>query len=601
MRKTKIVCTIGPASQDVETIKKLIQNGMNAARINFSHGTYETHGVLIKNLIQAREELNAPIPMILDTKGPEIRIKDFKDGSVCLVQGQLFTLTTEEVEGDANRVSVTYQNLPFDLKRGSRVLIDDGLIELRVKNLTDTDVECEVINGGTISSKKGVNVPDVYVNLPSLTTKDIEDIKFGIKMGFDYIAASFIRSANDVIKIRKVLEDHGGSQISIIAKIENRDGVNDIDEILEVADGIMVARGDLGVEIATEEVPLVQKMLIKKAHEKGKPVITATQMLDSMVRNPRPTRAEASDVANAIFDGTDAIMLSGETASGAYPIESVKVMATIARRTESSINYVEAINKNYRQIRTNITNAISHATCTTAADLNAACIVTVTKSGSTARMVSKFRPACPILACTIDERAWRQANLVWGCVPVKAQLKATSDELFQQAVDKAVETGIAQNGDLVVITAGVPVGVSGTTNILKVHIVGNVLVKGIGIGNKVISGDATVIKVLEEAEKYFKKGDILVAYDTNNDYLPYMKKASAIIVEAEGEGDEPTHGEIVGRALDIPVIIGAKNAVELLQKSKVITVDSKVGLVYNGIPNLNKEENKKQEKIKPSK
>ncbi|NLP45694.1 MAG: pyruvate kinase [Epulopiscium sp.] len=593
MRRTKIVCTIGPASQDVETIKRLIQNGLDAARINFSHGTYETHGKLIQNFKQAREELNAPIPMILDTKGPEIRIKDFKEGSVSLVQGQLFTLTTEDIEGDSERVSVTYKNLPFDLKRGSRVLIDDGLIELRVKNLTDVDVECEVINGGIISSKKGVNVPDVYVNLPSLTEKDVEDIKFGIQQGFDYIAASFIRSANDVLKIRKVLEENNGSQIAIIAKIENRDGVNDIDEILEVADGIMVARGDLGVEIPAEEVPLVQKMLIKKANEKGKPVITATQMLDSMVRNPRPTRAEASDVANAIFDGSDSIMLSGETASGAYPVESVKVMARIAKRTESSINYMNKVNINYCQSGTNVTNAISHATCSTAEDLNAACIVTVTKSGSTARMVSKFRPNCPILACTINERAWRQTNLVWGCVPVKAQLKSTSDELFQQAVDKAVETGIAKNGDLVVITAGVPVGVSGTTNILKVHIVGNVLVKGIGIGNKTVSGDATVIKVLEETEKYFQKGDILVTYDTDNDYLPYLKKASAIIVEAKGNKEEPTHAEIVGRTLDIPVIIGAQNAVELIQKSKVITVDSKTGLVYNGVVDLHNKDIKK--------
>ncbi|NMA85579.1 MAG: pyruvate kinase, partial [Epulopiscium sp.] len=441
MRKTKIVCTIGPATQDIQTIKALIENGMDAARINFSHGTYESHGALIKNLIQAREELNAPIPLLLDTKGPEIRIKDFKNKSVTLLQGQAFTLTTEDIEGDAERVSVTYKNLPFDLKRGSRVLIDDGLIELRVKNLTDTDAECEVINGGVISSKKGVNIPDVYVNLPSLTEKDIEDIKFGIELGFDYIAASFVRSANDVIKIKKILEDHNASHIAIIAKIENRDGVNNIDEILEVADGIMVARGDLGVEIAPEEVPLVQKMLIKKANEKGKPVITATQMLDSMVRNPRPTRAEASDVANAIFDGSDAIMLSGETAQGDYPVESVKMMASIAKRTESSINYKDKLNRVDEQIRTDVTNAISHATCTTAADLNAACIITVTKSGSTARMVSKFRPCCPILACTMEPRVWRQSNLVWGCIPLLTELKTTSDELFQQGVDRAVETG----------------------------------------------------------------------------------------------------------------------------------------------------------------
>lgn len=586
MRKTKIVCTLGPASSDIDIIKQLINNGMNAARINFSHGTYESHGEIIDNLIAAREELSVPIPLVLDTKGPEIRIKNFGKKQIDLYQGQTFTLTTEDIEGDENRVSVTYKNLPFDLRRGSRVLIDDGLIELRVKNLTDTEVECEVINGGALSSKKGVNIPDVYVNLPSLTEKDIEDIKFGIQKGFDYIAASFIRSANDVIKIRKIIEDNAGNNIDIIAKIENRDGVDNIDEILEVADGIMVARGDLGVEIPTEEVPLVQKMLIKKANQIGKPVITATQMLDSMVRNPRPTRAEANDVANAIFDGTDAIMLSGETAQGAYPAESVIMMSTIARRTESSIDYIKNMSEIHRSIQTNITNAISHATCTTAADLNAACIVTVTRSGSTARMVSKFRPSSPVIGCTINEQTWRQLNLVWGCIPVRSDLKNTTDELFNQAVEKSVEIGLAKNGDIIVITAGVPIGVSGTTNILKVHIVGNVLVKGMGIGQKVVSGTARVIKVVEEADKYFKKGDILVTHSTNNSFLPYIKKASAIIVE-QGEEGENSHAAIVGRTLDIPVIVGANNAVELIRNGTLITVESKNGLVYNGIPNDN--------------
>ena len=434
-----------------------------------------------------------------------------------------------------------------------------------------------------LSSKKGVNIPDVYVNLPPLTEKDIEDIKFGIKKGFDYIAASFIRSANDVIKIRKILEENGGSDIDIIAKIENRDGVDNIDEILEVADAIMVARGDLGVEIPIEEVPLVQKMLIKKAKRIGKPVITATQMLDSMVRNPRPTRAEANDVANAIFDGTDAIMLSGETAQGAYPLESVIMMSTIAERTESSIDYIKNMREFHSSIQTNITNAISHATCTTAADLNAACIVTVTRSGGTARMVSKFRPCSPVIGCTVDDMTWRQLSLVWGCIPVKTDLKNTTDELFNQAVEKSIETGIAKNGDIIVITAGVPVGVSGTTNLLKVHIVGNVLVKGKGIGKKTVSGTARVIKVLEEADKHFKKGDILVTYSTNNDFLPYIKKASAIVVE-ERENGENSHAAIVGRTLDIPVIVAAENAVELIRTGTLITVESKNGLVYNGAP-----------------
>lgn len=583
MNKTKIVCTLGPSTGTVEIIKELIKNGMSAARINFSHGTYESHSVIINNLIQAREELNAPIPLILDTKGPEIRIKTFKEDTITLNQGSTFTLTTEDIEGDETRVSVTYKNLPLDLRRGSRVLIDDGLIELKVKNLTETDVECEVINGGTLSSRKGVNIPDVYVNLPSLTDKDIEDIKFGIEMGFDYIAASFVRSVNDVIKIRRVLEENNGSSINIISKIENREGVNNIDEILEVSDGIMVARGDLGVEIPPEEVPLVQKRLINKANQKGKPVITATQMLDSMIHNPRPTRAEANDVANAIFDGTDAVMLSGETAKGAYPIDSVKMMATIAQTTEASTEYIEEMKKTHATLQRSVTNAISYACCATANDLKASCIITVTKSGYTGRMVSMFRPMSPILCCTMGEHVWRQLNLVWGCIPtIFSATYNNTDDVFNEAISKAVELKLAKNGDSVIIIAGVPIGVSGTTNTLKVHIVGDVLVKGKGVGDKVISGKGVVIKVLEEAEKFFQKGDILITHETNNDFLPYIKKASALIVESDA--NENNHAEIVAKALDIPVILGAKNATEMIRNGILITIDSKKGFVYNGIP-----------------
>ncbi len=582
MHKTKIVCTLGPSTSEVDIIKKLIRNGLSAARINFSHGTYESHSVVINNLIQAREELNLPIPLILDTKGPEIRIKTFKEDTITLEQGKSFTLTTEDIEGDNTRVSVTYKNLPLDLRRGSRVLIDDGLIELRVKNITETDVECQIINGGVLGSRKGVNIPDVYVNLPSLTEKDIEDIKFGIEMGFDYIAASFVRSANDVIKIRRVLEENNGSHIAIISKIESRDGVNNIDEILEVSDGIMVARGDLGVEIPPEEVPLVQKRLISKANQKGKPVITATQMLESMVHNPRPTRAEANDVANAIFDGTDAIMLSGETAKGAYPVESVKMMATIAETTEKSIDYIEEMNRNHATLRRDMTNAISYAACATANDLKAACIITVTKAGYTSRMVSMFRPLSPILACSVDKYVWRQLNLVWGCIPTLfSTTYNNTDDVFNDAIQKSIDLGLTKNGDSVVITAGVPVGVAGTTNTLKVHIVGDVMVKGTGLGNKVVSGKGIIIKVVEEAEKFFQKGDILITSETNNDFLPYLKKASAIIVEAGGDNN---HAEIVGKVLDIPVIISAKGATNLIRNGTLITVDSKKGFVYNGIP-----------------
>ncbi len=584
MLMTKIVATLGPASSDVETIKGLIKAGMNAARINFSHGNYETHGDLINKLKIARQQLNAPVALVLDTKGPEIRIKTFKQDKIYISQGATFTLTTEDIEGDENRVAITYKNLPKDLNRGSRVLIDDGLLELKVKDLTETDIICEAINSGFLSSCKGVNIPDVYVNLPALTQKDIEDIKFGIKMDFDFIAASFVRTADDVIKIKEILNNNGGSHIKIIAKIESRDGVNNVDSILEVADGIMVARGDLGVEIPPEEVPLVQKLLIKKANEKGKPVITATQMLESMVNNLRPTRAEANDVANAIFDGSDAIMLSGETAKGSYPIESVKMMARIATKTEGSVSYHKEILEHYKNYRANITNAISYATCTIAQDLKVACIATVTDSGFTARMVSKFRPVCPILAITPNEDIWRQLSLTWGCLPVMSDKINLNDESFSIAVEKSMETGLAKSGDAIVIAAGVPVGIAGTTNTLKVQIVGDVLAKGKGIGNKVVSGKACVIKVLEEAKKYFKAGDIIVTPQITNDLLPFIKRSTGVIVGTI-ENDESDQAQMVSDLLDIPVIVCHENVVEVIPDWISITIDSIKGVVYNGNKN----------------
>ena len=586
MRKTKIVCTLGPASDNLETIKALIQAGLDAARINFSHGTHETHAEVVRKLKQAREELDAPIPLILDTKGPEIRIKTFSQDRIYLPQGNDFTLTTEDIVGDETRVAITYQDLPKDVKLGSRILIDDGLIELKVKHLTDTDIVCEIINSGFLRSRKGVNVPDVYVNLPSLTEQDIEDIIFGIEMGFDYIAASFIRSADDVLNIRKILEEHNGNHIKIISKIESQDGVSNLDAILEVSDGIMVARGDLGVEIEPERVPLVQKMLIRKANEVGKPVITATQMLESMVNNPRPTRAEANDVANAIFDGSDAIMLSGETAQGSYPVEAVTMMAKIARKTEESIDYYEQISYQHKHYMTNITvtNAISYAACTTAADLKAACIVAVTDSGFTARMISKFRPSCPILAVTQHAIPLRQMNLTWGCMPTLASEIKGNDEVFDVAVKMALENNLAQNGDPVVIAAGVPVGVASTTNTLKVQTVGNVLARGQGYGKKTeIAGAANVIKVIEEAKvKYFKKGDILITPKTTDEMMPYIKKAGAIVVGSWTENDH-SHTMTVAQALDIPVVICKEGVSDLIMDGLPITVDSKKGFIYNNI------------------
>ena len=584
MRRTKIVCTLGPATDNVETMKELIRCGLDAARVNFSHGTYESHGEMIQKLKQAREEMNAPIPLLLDTKGPEIRIKTFEKDKIRLEEGDLFTLTTDDVPGTQERVSVTYQDLPKDLQKGSRVLIDDGLIELKVESIQGTNVNCVVVTGGTISSRKGVNLPGVQVNLPSLTEKDVEDLQFGIANQFDYVAASFIRSASDVVKIRRVLEENGGESIQIISKIENQEGVDNIDEILEVSDGIMVARGDLGVEIPPEEVPLVQKMLIAKANKRGKPVITATQMLESMVRSPRPTRAEANDVANAIFDGSDAIMLSGETAMGQYPCEAVSTMARIAEKTESSINYGKNLKNNVEMEQTNITNAISFAACTTAAELKTTCVATITKSGFTARMISKHRPVCPIVAGTMDEQVWRQLNLVWGCCPVLHKGTLPKGQVFDTAMKIAQRSGLVKNGDTIVMALGMPVGISGSTNTLRVDIVGDVLVKGIGIGDKKVSGTARVIKICDEMERNFKKGDILVATSTDNDFMPYLQKASAIIV-GPMDHTENCHAEIVGRALDIPVIICNAKVIDFIPNDALITVDAAKGFVYSGLPN----------------
>ena len=583
MRKTKIVCTLGPATNDVEIMKQLIQNGMDAARINFSHGTYETHAETIAKLKQAREELNAPIPLILDTKGPEIRVKTFKEDKVRLEEDATFTLTTREVEGDMNIVSVTYADLPKDVHRGSRILIDDGLIELKVEDITETDVVCKVVNGGVVKSRKGVNLPGVEVNLPSLMEKDIEDLKFGVENGFDIVAASFIRSAEDVLKIRRVLEENGGGQMHIISKIENQQGVENIDKILEASDGIMVARGDLGVEIPPEEVPLVQKILIAKANRIGKPVITATQMLESMVHSPRPTRAEANDVANAIFDGSDAIVLSGETAAGAYPLEAVATMARIALKAESAVDYAAKLANTTEPARVNITNAISMAACATAAELKTAAITTVTKSGFTARMISRYRPACPLIASTSDETVWRQMNLIWGCKPMLYTGELPRGGVFDTALEIAVKSGLLKNGDTVVSALGMPLGFSGATNTLRVDIVGDVLCKGKGVGTKRATGTARVITARDGVERTFHQGDILVTTATDSSFMPYIRKAAAIVVGPLDQNAN-SHAEVAGMALDIPVIVCNAKVVDFIPAHSLITVDAEKGFVYKGIP-----------------
>ncbi|MCD7725133.1 MAG: pyruvate kinase [Clostridiales bacterium] len=471
MRKTKIVCTLGPSTDNADVLKQMMIEGMNVARCNFSHGTYDEHKKRMDMVKKLRGEVGKPIAILLDTKGPEVRVKDFKDGKVLLEEGQLFTLTAEEIEGTKDRVSVTYNRLYEDLEVGMRVLIDDGLIEMKVEKVDKNDIVCRVINGGAVSNHKGVNVPDVDLSLPYISDKDREDILFGISQDVDFIAASFVQKKEDILQLRKLLEKNGGEDIKIISKIENAQGVANIDDIIEVSDGIMVARGDMGVEIPYEDVPVIQKKIIKKAYRAGKQVITATQMLESMIKNPRPTRAEATDIANAVYDGTSAIMLSGETAAGAYPVEAVRTMVRIAERTEQDVDYRKRFFEFGREANPDITDAICHATCTTALDLNAKAIVTVTKSGRSARMVSRYRPASDIIGCATTEKVCRQLSMSWGVTPILIQEEQEIFHLFDKAIAAAVKIGLLQKGDLTVITSGVPIGFSGTTNMVKVQIV----------------------------------------------------------------------------------------------------------------------------------
>ncbi|NLD02375.1 MAG: pyruvate kinase [Clostridiales bacterium] len=469
MRKTRIVCTLGPSSNTYETVKALALAGMNVARFNFSHGTQESHLETFRVVSRVRSELHMPIATLLDTKGPEIRLKTFANGPVILKEGGQFTLTTREVPGDESIVSITHMNLPQDLGQQTRILIDDGLVELHVESKTETDIITRVVSGGQISDRKGVNVPGVRFSMPYISEKDKDDVLFGIRSGFDYIAASFVRGAEDVQALRQLLDENGGAHVRIIAKIENADGVAHIDEIIEASDAVMIARGDMGVEIPFEEIPIIQKRMIKAATMAGRQVITATQMLESMVHNPRPTRAEITDVANAIYDGTSATMLSGETASGKYPVEAVKTMARIAERAENDIDYRKRfLERSMAESSETITDAISHATCLIALNMHAAAIVTVTKSGTTAKMISRFRPNMPIIACTPDASTYRQLSLSWGVTPVLIGEERITDVLFEHAVDASVDTGIISKGDLVVLTAGVPLSISGTTNLIKV-------------------------------------------------------------------------------------------------------------------------------------
>ena len=580
MKKTKIVATIGPASESEEILKQLFQNGLNVCRLNFSHGTHEEHKNRIDTIKKVRKELNLPIAIMLDTKGPEIRLGDFKEGTIELEEGDLFTLTTRDILGDKSIVNISYEGLPQDVKEGNIILIDDGLVELKVLEIIDnTEIKCVALNSGTLKNHKGVNVPNVEINLPAITQKDIDDILFGIENGVDFIAPSFIRKADDVTEIRRILEENNGHNIDIISKIENQQGVDNIEEILAASDGIMVARGDLGVEIETEIMPLVQKELIKKCNIAGKPVITATQMLDSMMRNPRPTRAEVTDVANAILDGTSAIMLSGETAAGKYPVESVKTMYNIAIKTEESLDYSRLLKEKSNKSEISTTNAIGRATCYTAQDLEATAIITATSSGYTSKAISKFRPKTPIIAVTTTEEVMRRLALEWGVYPILAPESESTDEVISNSVEATIKNGYAKEGDLVIITAGIPAGLSGSTNLIKVHTIGKILLKGTGIGNSSVSGKVCIGGSEAELLSKFDDDDILVSVNTDKDMVKFMERASAIITE---HGGITSHAAIVGLNLEIPTIVGAEDATKILKDGDIITVDSLTGQIYKG-------------------
>ena len=578
MRKTKIICTLGPSTDKGDVLRDLIANGMNVARFNFSHGSYEEHGGRLAKLKALREELGKPVAALLDTKGPEIRLKEFKNGVEMLEAGQTFTLTTREVEGTKEICSVTYKDLPQDVQPGGTIMLDDGLIMLHIEQVTDTDIICTVLNSGKIKTKKGVNVPGVHLSMPYLSQKDREDIIFGVQNGFDFIAASFVRTAQDVYDIRNLLNEYD-SNIRIIAKIENREGVNNIDSILSAADAVMVARGDLGVEIDFTELPGIQKDIIDRSFSFGKPIVTATQMLDSMIVNPRPTRAEISDVANAIYDGTSAIMLSGETAAGAYPVEALKTMSAIAERTEQEGFHLRSRTMDSNPGKISVSDATAHAACLTARDVNAAAIVTVSESGTTARLLSKYRPQQPIIACVMREQVQRQLSLSWGITPLMMSLAHSTDELIEMSTALAKENGYLHNGELAVVTAGVPVGVSGTTNMIKIHMVGNCLATGVGVGpenNDVASGKACVCRTMDEVRAKFKPGMVLVVPSTSNEMLSFVRDAAALVVEEPGLN---SHAAIAGKALLKPTVVGAAGATSHIRDGLMVAVDCAHGSV----------------------
>ena len=580
LKKTKIVCTIGPASENPDVLEQLILNGMNVARLNFSHGSHEEHLEKIKTIRRLRRKLNKPIAIMLDTKGPEIRTGNYNVKEIFLKPDDIFTLTTRDVMGSQDIVSVTHKGLPQDVSIGSEIYIDDGLVQLEVIDIKDgTDVVCRVQNNGVLSDHKGVNLPGSKTNLPSITPKDVDDIKFGIENGIDLIAASFVRKKEDVYDIRKVLEDHGGEDIKIISKIESQEGVDNIEEVIEASDGIMVARGDLGIEIKTELIPGVQKDIIRRCNASAKPVITATQMLDSMIRNPRPTRAETTDVANAIIDGTDCVMLSGETAGGKYPVQAVKTMRDICITTELSDDFIEKVYNNKVITRRNTTNSIARSTCQIARELDAKAIISCTSSGNTSRVISKFRPRTTIVAATTTDYVARQLSIVWGVYPLVIKRAHETDELIERAIVGGLSEGYLEEGDLTVVTAGVPLGVSGSSNLIKVHVIGDIITSGTGIGAKSVSGKVVIGSTKRELENKFVEGDVIVAKFTDSDITEFIEKASAIVTET---GGLTSHTAVAAVHFGIPAVVGATNAQSLIKDGQIVTVDPIGGVIYNG-------------------
>ncbi|MDI9371227.1 MAG: pyruvate kinase [Synergistaceae bacterium] len=577
MTKVKIVCTIGPACSSYKTLLAMASAGMNVARLNFSHGDYEDHLRMLGHVRGVEKELNIPIPTLLDTKGPEIRTGKVEGGTIALESGSKLTLTDKEILGNISMVRVNYPKLADELSVGQEIFIDDGSLHLKVEQILNGDVLCRVIVGGLLGDAKGVNIPGAELSLPALSDKDVKDIEWGVKNQMDYIAVSFVKNSRDIMEVRRAMEGFGGA-MKVIAKIETRHAVQNIEEIAEVVDGMMIARGDLGVEIQAEEVPLQQKRIIDVCRAKGKAVIVATQMLDSMIRNPRPTRAEASDVANAVLDGADAVMLSGETARGAYPLQSVETMRRIVSRTEKEIELWQRP-FDMTSSTTGVPDAVSGAAVLIARQMKASAIISMTRSGSTAQMVSRYRPPCSILGATPKKRTWRELALYWGVVPLMKEEMTDQNTAVDSVVASCLENGEVKEGDLLVVTAGVPLGITGTTNLVQVYIAGKILLKGQTLLKREARGPVCTARTAEEARLKMTEGSVLVVAATDDDYLPAIRMASAIVAE---QGGLSSHAAVIGLELGIPSIVGAEDALNILSDGMVVTLDGHRGLLYHG-------------------